>query len=192
MDMNEKMKNVVLRDKMVKHFHTRTKMHTDHVRYWSSQIVREYPEFVKLLQIVKVHDASKYESPEYEPYLYTNWFYKCQKDGIDWEIPDDMKSKTHEATVHHVLNNKHHPEYWSGQTENIINPANRDGVAQLIDGTKMPLIYVAEMVADWFSVATERGTNPRDWADSNVNIRWKFTGEQTKLIYNLIDTIWES
>ena len=33
--------------------------------------------------------------------------------------------------------------------------------------------------------------NPQNWADKNVNIRWKFNDNQKELIYKLIEDIWE-
>ncbi len=177
---------------MKEHFESRTYIHRSYVKFFAEEIVFRYPEFHELLEIVKEHDLSKFEEPEYTPYLYINWKYKCIREEIDWEIPTHIQDQAHEATVHHVLNNKHHPEYWSGQTENIISKEDRDGISTQIDGTKMPLIYIAEMVADWFSVSVERGTEPRDWADKNVNKRWMFTDEQVKLIYDIIERVWES
>ena len=35
----------------------------------------------------------------------------------------------------------------------------------------------------------EKGTNPKDWANKNVNVRWKFTPEQENLIYKLIEQV---
>jgi hypothetical protein len=47
------------------------------------------------------------------------------------------------------------------------------------------------MCADWCAMSEELGTNsPKNWADKNVNIRWKFSPRQVKLIYDIIDKIW--
>lgn len=35
----------------------------------------------------------------------------------------------------------------------------------------------------------EKGTSPKDWADKNVGPRWKFTPEQVKEIYGLIELV---
>ena len=61
----------------------------------------------------------------------------------------------------------------------------------MVDATKMPDLDLAEMIADWLAVSEERGTDPKDWADKNVNIRWKFDDEQKDLIYELIEKIWD-
>ena len=50
---------------------------------------------------------------------------------------------------------------------------------------------IKEMVADWCAMSEEKGNTPKEWADKVVNKRWKFTSEQTKLIYTLIDKCWK-
>lgn len=46
---------------------------------------------------------------------------------------------------------------------------------------------IAEMVCDQSAVSQERGTSStKEQADANINIRWKFTDEQIKWIYNFI------
>ena len=76
--------------------------------------------------------------------------------------------------------------------KSIINKNNRDEPIEgvMIDSTKMPDLALAEMVADWCAMSEEKHTDPIDWARKNVNVRWKFTDSQTKLIYDLIEKIW--
>lgn len=89
-----------------------------------------------------------------------------------------------ESTQHHVLNNSHHPEFHSDKRVGVINRSDRDKPpSEIIDATKMPDIDIGEMCADWFSMSEEKKSNPKDWADKNVNKRWKFTDEQKDLIY---------
>ena len=45
------------------------------------------------------------------------------------------------------------------------------------------------MVADWSAMSEELGSETKDWADKNVNVRWEFTDEQRDLIYELIDKV---
>lgn len=69
----------------------------------------------------------------------------------------------------------------------IINFKNRDGIPdKMVDATKMPDLYVCEMVADWLAMSEEKGTKAQDWADKNVGVRWGFTDYQKSLIYELI------
>ena len=183
-------KDFILNKEMEKHFYNRTNKHIQGVKDNAKILVSKLPEFAKLLEIVEEHDSSKFKEPELTPYIHIAWMYKMKNDGIEYTIPEYIDEVA--ATEHHVTHNKHHPEYWSGETTGLINKENRDLKAKLIDGTKMPDIYIAEMVCDWCSVANERGTNPHEWADMNINVRWKFTADQSDLIYKLIELVWGS
>src|ERR1017187_5777231 len=117
--------------------------------------------FDALLDIVKLHDLSKFENPEIIPYIYITWRHKCNNEGKKYKVPAGIDDT--EATKHHVKNNPHHPEYWSDET-NVINTVDRDAPLKLIDATKMPILAVCEMVADWSAMSEERGTNtPQEW-----------------------------
>jgi len=43
------------------------------------------------------------------------------------------------------------------------------------------------MCADWLAMAEEKGTTAIDWANKNINIRWKLTLPQVNLIQNLLN-----
>ena len=180
-------------DEMKEWFEKRTEKHIDMVAKYCKKVAEYDDKYEELIERAKIHDASKFKSPELEPYIYVTWSYKCKDDKIDWEAPKDMEDKMNEATTHHVLNNKHHPEYWAGEDSNIINKEDRDTPVRdkIIDGIKMKDIDLAEMVCDWMAVSEERGNSPKTWADKNVNIRWKFNDKQKDLIYELIEEIWE-
>ena len=62
---------------------------------------------------------------------------------------------------------------------------------RIVNATKMPLSYVAAMIADWLAMSEEKKTCPYEWAKKNVGIRWEFTKEQEKLIYDLLDKLWK-
>ena len=94
-----------------------------------------------------------------------------------------------EATFHHIKSHRHHPEFWDESvTIKDLNKDDRDRPSEgrIVDGTKMPLTYVAAMCADWFAMSEELGGHPNDWASKNINVRWKFNEEQINLIYDLI------
>ena len=179
-------------DEMRDWFEKRTNRHIKLVQKYC-KLIAEYGEnrFKELVEIAKDHDASKFKDPEIEPYIYVSWDYKCKDDGIDFKAPDGMDEKMNDATTHHVLKNSHHPEYHAGEDSDVINKEDRDNPVRdkIIDGTKMPDLDIAEMVADWCSVSEERGNHPKDWADKNVNKRWKFTDKQKDLIYELIEIL---
>ena len=103
-----------------------------------------------------------------------------------------MKEKMNAATNNHVCENRHHPEFHCGKKVDLISRENRDKPPkEIVDATKMPDLDLAECVADWLGMSEEKKSNPKDWADKNVNIRWKFTDKQKDLIYELIEEIWE-
>lgn len=179
-------------NEMENHFMNRTKKHIHLVRKYAQKIENMYPkELHGLYQNSLVHDNSKFEEPEYSPYLHIAWKYKMADEGKTYDPPEDIKEKMTKATEHHVKNNTHHPEYHTDQV-NTINHDNRDAPPEtMIDATEMPDLNIAEMVSDWLAMAEEKGTNPLTWADKNVNIRWKFNDKQKKLIYDLINNIWK-
>jgi len=178
--------------KMKDWFEKRTKSHIARVQKFCKKIADYKDDFKELIERGEVHDKSKFEDPEIDPYVYIAWKYKCQDDGIDYEPPKGLDEKMNKATEHHVKNNKHHPEYHCEKEVDLINREDRDKPPEeLIDATKMYAIDIAEMVADWCAMSDEKGGNPKDWADNNVNVRWKFNDKQSYLIYELIDAVWE-
>jgi hypothetical protein len=182
---------------MMKSFHIeRTNNHVRDVQRYGRRFeayVRlkkiDFPldEFLKNLQ---VHDADKYSEPLLTPYCFITWTYKMKQEGKSFEVSAEMKDKMHEATVLHVKNGKHHSEFWSPDQENLISKENRDGpIDKLIDSTKMPDLYLAEMVCDWCAVGEERGNSPYEWAKKTIEKRWHFTEAQIKTIYSYLDGV---
>jgi len=168
----------------------RTQAHIKAVQKYCRKIEGYDPKkFKGLVEIAKWHDFDKFREPERTPYVFITWMYKCKQEGVPYEPPDHMKGPMDEATAHHIKNSKHHPEYWSDVTTNLVNPDARDEASQVIDATKMPDVYLGEMIADWFAVSKERKNPVEFWANKNVNTRWKFTLEQTQLIYELLSNI---
>ena len=97
-----------------------------------------------------------------------------------------------EATIHHIKNNRHHPEFHTDQVEGILNTNDRDKPPEeLVDGTKMPDLDIAEMCADWCAMAEELKNNPIKWADDNIGVRWRFDDEQTEWIYKILNKVWK-
>jgi hypothetical protein len=176
-------------------FEKRTKRHIDLVQKYCNKIYKYDPvKFEVIIERGTEHDASKYKEPEMTPYIYVSWQYKCKDDGIKFEAPDGMKEKMNQATEHHVQNNAHHPEsHIDADGHYLINREDRDKPPEkLIDATEMKDLDIAEMVADWCAMSEEKNTDPKDWADKNVNIRWKFNDKQKDLIYELITKVWEN
>lgn len=174
---------------MEKWFHKRTDRHIKLVQKYCNKIYEhDKQKFKGIIERGKQHDASKYEEPEYEPYIYITWQYKHKNNGEDYAPPENMKEKMHAASEHHVKHNQHHPEYYDNSKKELINKKNRDlPPEEMIDATKMSDLDIAEMVADWMAMSEELGDNPVDWANKNVNKRWKFNDGQQKLIYELLE-----
>lgn len=178
-------------DEKVAWFNLRTKHHIDLVKKYCQKIYNYDPKrFREILERAKIHDASKYRNPEYDPYIDISWQYHMKKYGMKYEVSSERQEELNQASIHHVKVNPHHPEYHSRQT-NVINLKERDKAPdKIIDATKMDDLSIAEMVADWSAISEEVGDTPKQWADKQINKRWKFTPKQTKLIYELIKAIW--
>jgi Mn-containing catalase len=174
-------------DEMLAWFKKRTDMHINLVKKYCKKIEEYDDRFKGLLEQAQDHDASKFEDPEIDPYVYVTWQYYCKEHNREFKAPEGMDDEMNKATQHHVKNNKHHPEFFSDKEIELINRQDRDKPPkEMVDATKMPDMNLAEMAADWMAVAEEKGTDPNGWADKNVNIRWKFTDEQKDLIYELL------
>lgn len=184
--------NEILKNDMTNHFNTRTNNHINHVKHFANILSHSFDHLGALNEIVKSHDLSKFKEPEYTPYLYITWKYKCKKDNVKFDIPDNIQNDMHQATTHHVLNNKHHPEYWCGLSD-VISKSNRDSTHVKINAHSMPDIYIAEMICDWSAMSKEHNESngPYQWANDNINNRWLFTDVQINNIYKYIDTLWK-
>lgn len=175
-------------------FDKRTKRHIALVQKFCKKIEDYDPDrFNGLVERGRTHDQSKLENPEKDPYIWITWQYKCKADGTEFDAPFGLDEKMSQATEHHVKNNRHHPEFHSGQEVDLINRKDRDKPPKkMVDASAMKDIDVAEMIADWSAMSEEKSSSLRGWADKNVNVRWKFTDAQKVLIYELIDYIGET
>ena len=105
-------------------------------------------EFSDIKHIIANHDASKYESDEYDAYC--NYFYPSpgfEKDASAFD----------EAWLLHQKRNPHHWQYWvlirdGGDTEPI----------------DMPIWYICEMLCDWhsFTLRDPKSTAYKWWTDN--------------------------
>jgi hypothetical protein len=170
------------------HFKQRTNLHISLVRKYLEKVLqlRDPRLDPSVLQAEMVgHDQSKFVEPEYTSYLNVNWKYYMKDQGKEFKPSPNEKEAMDAATLHHITSNRHHPEAWAPTVS--INPDDRDKPPEeIVDATRMPLSYVAAMVADWKAMAIEKGTSLKEWADKNIGIRWKFNDNQKRLIYDLI------
>jgi len=186
-------KDIMESDERKDWFIKRTQLHIKLVQKYLHKILElNLPEIdSNLLKDELQHDQGKFKDPELEPYIHIAWKYRMQDLGKQYDPPSDIENKMHMATWHHVKHNKHHPEYWDNNvSDQVINNTDRDAPSkEIVNATKMPPTYVATMVADWLAMSEEKGTNVRDWADKNINVRWRFTPTQQKLIYKIIKDV---
>ena len=162
-------------------FDKRTNKHIERVQNAAKKIVDEHPEYEELLEQVKDHDASKFKEPELTPYIELTWLKKMNQED-DGEDQDAITK----ATLHHIKNNKHHPEYHNKSKANI-DTTNRDESIECISADKMDDISIAEMVSDWQAMSEELKTNTsREWYDDVRNVRWSWSKEQENLIDKLL------
>lgn len=173
-------------EEMINHFCTRLLHH-------QNLVIKYYQKIFPNICLLE-HDESKYEDVEFEPYVLITWNYKLKREGLPLlSLSKDELQLCNEATEHHILHNKHHPEYWSTTKTNLISKTDRDKPnGNLIEIPYMSEKYLIEMCADWCAVSEERNTSPIDWANNNLNVRWKFSIQQTKDIYQILDILWNN
>ena len=98
----------------------------------------------RLVQRSLCHDSSKFE-------------------GIEWEYLDfassdkENRSKLRLAIHQHQQSNDHHPEFFSGGTDD------------------MSRVQIAEMVCDWKARSEEFGSSLIDWVKEEASERYGFT-----------------
>lgn len=100
---------------------------------------------VRLIQLGRIHDASKFGGIEYNQLLREN----------------DNKDILALAISQHNTTNPHHPEYWGG-----IHNMPMKGLGRA---------YVAEMVCDWKARSNEMGTSLEKWITESATGKWAFT-----------------
>ena len=184
-------------EKMRQYFIDRTNKHIDLVKKYSNKILdSDFNSFINVSDFIdetECHDYLKFQEPELTPYIRLTWQHKLDNYN-SYKKPGIINDKEiNAATLDHIKRSSHHPEFWTDQTKNILNTEDKDKAPEeIVDATKMPLTYVACMVADWCAMAEELKNSPIDWADNNINVRWKFTDEQRNFIYKLLKEIWQN
>ena len=144
---------------MEEFFEKRTNKHISLVQKYLSQIQDLNLEDVDsdILEEEKDHDSGKFKEPEHTPYLHITWKYKAKNEGGEYTPPENID--TDAATFHHITTHKHHPDYWDKniKQEDALNTKDRDKPSgKIVDATKMPLSYIASMMADWAAMSEEK------------------------------------
>ena len=169
---------------MRKHNEERTRDHINRVVKFGEKIKKDFTQ----------HDASKFESPEADPYVWVSWKHKMQHDGVKLDLSPEIDAQCRAATFHHITHNRHHPEYWDNDMNDTKRNPNggANTPAQIVDATMMPLDAIQEMCCDWCAMSEELNNSPHEWADKVIETRFKFTPHQIFLIYSTLDSLWET
>jgi hypothetical protein len=176
-------------EEMIEWFEERTKKHISLVQKYCDKIYKYDPDrFDGIIERGKEHDSSKYGGIERNPYIIISWNYKSKDKGTTLEFPKYIKDKLNEATLHHITTNQHHPDYWSPRKTSLLNNNDRDKPPEkIVDATAMDDLSICEMCCDWLGMSDEKGSDVVEWAKNNINRRWKFTKDQEKLIWEIIN-----
>ena len=180
---------------MLNHFIERTNKHINLVKEVYNKSAHnlfkldDYHEKNIVDEQLSNHDHTKFSKELMFYYILITWRYKCIRDGVEFIVPEHIEKEMNNVTEIHCKTEKHHPEYWSDET-NCINIQDRDKPCKCIDVTKMPVSALIQMVCDWCAVSIERNSNPRDWFKSNLNTRWHFSDHQVNFINEFIDIFW--
>lgn len=96
---------------------------------------------VRLSKTIYKHDLSKWSKEEFDPYRYH--FYPTDEEKKDklYNLKDEQQFE--KAWEHHYKNNPHHPKYWNGKD--------------------IPLVFILEMLCDWFAMSKHFGTDCYEW-----------------------------
>ena len=109
--------------------------------------IKEHLE--ELRDIVKNHDKTKWEEPEWSAYLHH--FYPTNDE-------EAMKSEEFEnACRHHIKNNKHHWDYWVDEENNLQDDIDEDEYK----------LYCVERCCDWLAMANQHDEPPTEWYQNN-------------------------
>lgn len=180
---------------MIDWFNKRTTNHISLVQKYISKIISIHTFSEQGINILNhesnIHDETKFKEPEYTPYVKLSWQHK-DDNYKSYKKPGTLDNKEiNDATLFHIKNNKHHPEYWTDQEKNLVNKDDRNKPSPvIINATKMPLIYVVVMIADWMAMSEELKSSPYEWLKQNIGVRWKFNKNQVALIYKILDSCW--
>ena len=103
----------------------------------------------ELREIVKQHDASKYEEPEWSAYLHH--FYPTNDEEAM------MEEEFENACRHHIRANKHHWNYWCDEDNNLIEDIDEEEYK----------LYTIERICDWLSMAAQHDEGPTEYWNAN-------------------------
>lgn len=154
-----------LKDKFVKD----TKKHIELVNYYGSKLGMSFPD----------HDHSKLDM------LLSGYCYFSKPKE---ERTEEEQAMLDLATLIHIRNASHHPEYW---TKTDLKGFSRDNYAPngIIDATEMPEESLVELVCDWKATGDAKGNTVEWWFEQVNGKRWLFSKEQQDYIRELMEKL---
>ena len=170
-------------------FKNRILKHIELVNKYAKIIGHTYPyhDADKLGPLFQAYSLSKKYDQGYETY-----------EGL----PEDEAKIYNDATIKHILNNPHHPEFFANRRDRkrIEDEFTRENPPMMIDSTKMTDEAILEMCCDWCAMSEEFGNTPWEWFDQTCGyikyddydppMRWLFTNHQYDLIVNTLEKLW--
>lgn len=158
---------------MVAFYERRTSEHIERVRRCLELMAAATQYADELIARAKVHDASKFGPEERIPYVWITEFHRCRHGGTPFNYPQGMEGKVNLAIAHHMMTNRHHPEYHA-------------------DPNDMSDVDLIEMICDWTAMSQEFGQDggsARGWADKTIGIRVHFNDAIREFIYGMIELL---
>ena len=158
---------------MVAFYERRTSEHIERVRRCLELMAAATQYADELIARAKVHDASKFGPEERIPYVWITEFHRCRHFGTPFNYPQGMEGKVNLAIAHHMMTNRHHPEYHA-------------------DPNDMSDVDLIEMICDWTAMSQEFGQDggsARGWADKTIGIRVHFNDAIREFIYGMIELL---
>lgn len=121
-------------------------------------------DLTQLKTNIENHDLSKYTKEEFEPYR--KKFFPADGEEVD-------KTEFDRAWFHHYTCNKHHWNYWVGQSK------------------EMDPIYVVEMTIDWIAMGIKFNNSALEYYEKNKdNITLSKKAEE--LFYKLVNKYYDN
>ena len=159
--------------KMIAYYDTRTHAHIERVRRCIHLLAPATDYEEELLTRAEQHDASKFSTEEYIPYVWLTEYHRCRRADEPFEYPEGIRAQVREAINHHVTTNRHHAEYHA-------------------DPNDMTDIDIIEMICDWTAMEHEYGDphgSARAWADKTIGTRLMLNPERRRFTYQVIDLL---
>lgn len=160
--------NINITESLKDKFIERTKNHVNLVNKYAAKLGMTFPN----------HDSSKF-GDLLEPY---SLFMKQDRTKEEDELLDL-------ATLIHIKNSPHHPEYWTDTNLEGFSRKNPNPNG-IIDATEMDENSMTEMLCDWCSMSEEKDNTPMEWFNKVNGTRWLFTTEQQRFIRETIKKLW--